>query len=404
MDSERSALVRIGLPLGVLGIGVLGAGAMVMMRPDVETRRPVATAPLVRVQAVELRQAQFTVRSQGTVSPRTESQLVPEVAGRVIWVSPSFASGGFFESAETLLRIDPHDYRQEVIRAQAQVASARLRLAQEQAEAAVARAEWEELGEGDGTPLTLREPQLEEARAALASAEANLETAKRNLERTQIRAPYAGRMRQKNVDLGQFVTVGSPVAQIYAVDYAEIRLPLPDDDLAFIDLPLDYRGDPTRAEGPRVTLRAEFAGRSHQWEGRIVRTEGEIDATTRMVHVVARVKNPYGRVEGRDRPPLAAGLYVQAEIEGRTVEAVATLPRAALRGRRQVLVVDGDDRLRFRDVEVVRTSHDRIVVAGGLEEGERVCLSPLSTVTDGMRVRTGDSSTVTLGTREGVDE
>jgi multidrug efflux system membrane fusion protein len=403
MGSERSAITRIGLPLGVLGVGVLGAGAMVMMRPEVETRRPEAIPPLVRVQAVELHEVELTVKSQGTVSPRTESQLVPEVAGRIIWVSPSYVSGGFFESGETLLRVDPHDYRQAVIQARAQVASARLRLAQEEAEAVVARKEWEELGEGDGSPLTLREPQLEDARAALASAEASLETAKRNLERTEIRAPYAGRLRQKNVDVGQFVTVGSPVARIYAVDYAEIRLPLPDDDLAFIDLPLDYRGEQTRALGPRVTLRADFAGRSHEWEGRIVRTEGEIDATTRMVHAVARVKTPYGRVEGRDRPPLAAGLYVQAEIEGRTVEGVAALPRAALRGRAQVLVVDRDDRLRFRDVDVLRATHDEIVVAGGLEEGERVCLSPMETVTDGMRVRTRDSSAETPGTPEGVD-
>ncbi len=390
MGGERSTFLRIGLPLGVLGVGVLGAGAMVMMRPEVETRRPEAIPPLVRAQAVELRDVTLSVVSQGTVSPRTESQLVPEVAGRVIWVSPSFASGGFFEKGETLLRVDPHDHRQAVIRSEAQVASSRLRLAQEQAEAAVARKEWKELGQGDASPLTLRQPQLEDARAALAAAEASLETAKRNLERTKIRAPYAGRLRQKSVDVGQFVTVGNPVARIYAVDYAEIRLPLPDDDLAYIDLPLDYRGERTRAKGPRVTLRAEFAGRSHQWEGRIVRTEGEIDATTRMVHVVARVGNPYGRVadsEDGDRPPLAAGLYVQAEIEGRTVEAVASLPRAALRGRARVLVIDGDDRLRFRDVRVLRTTHGEVVVADGLEEGERVCLSPLEAATDGMRVR-----------------
>ncbi len=187
--------------------------------------------------------------------------------------------------------------------------------------------------------------------------------------------------------MGQFVTVGSPVARIYAVDYAEIRLPLPDDDLAFIDLPLDYRGEQTRALGPRVTLRADFAGRSPEWEGRIVRTEGEIDPRTRMVHTVVRVKDPYGPGKDPNRAPLAAGLWVEAEITGRRVEGATTLPRSAVRDNGQVLIVDADDRLRFRTVEILRRTSAEVVVTGGLEAGERVCLSPLTVVTDGMRVQ-----------------
>ena len=222
--------------------------------------------------------------------------------------------------------------------------------------------------------------------AALATAEARLDRAMRDLDRAKVRAPYAGRVRRKNVDVGQFVTVGSPVATIYAVDYAEIRLPLPDAELAYLELPLSYRGTENRV-GPRVTLRANFAGQTHEWQGRIVRTESEIDPMSRMVHVVAQVKDPYAPGTDPTRPPLAVGMYVEAEIEGNLVTAVAVLPRAALRGSSQVLVVDGESRLRFRDVDLLRTTAEAILVRAGLEEGEAVSLSPLEVVTDGMLVQ-----------------
>jgi multidrug efflux pump subunit AcrA (membrane-fusion protein) len=195
-------------------------------------------------------------------------------------------------------------------------------------------------------------------------------------------------VRQKNVDVGQFVTIGSPVGVIYAIDYAEIRLPLPDSDLAFLDLPLVYRGQRASQKGPRVTLRADFAGQVHEWEGRIVRTEGEIDAESRMVHAVAQVTNPYGRGKDPGRPPLAAGLFVEAEIEGHHAKGIVALPRAALRENSRVLVVDSEDRLRFRTVDLLRVTREEVFVRAGLAAEERVCLSPLEAVTDGMKVRT----------------
>ena len=163
--------------------------------------------------------------------------------------------------------------------------------------------------------------------------------------------------------------------------------PLPDSDLAYLDLPLVYRGQSSK-KGPRVTLRANFAGKAHEWEGRIVRTEGEIDSMSRMVHAVAQVTDPYGRGKDPDRPPLAAGLFVEAEIQGRKVENVILLPRAALRENDRVLVVDSEERLRFREVDLLRVTREEVVVQGGLKAGERVCLSPLEAVTDGMKVRT----------------
>jgi len=399
--SGGSRTLKIVLPLALVVVAALLATGMVALKPDVETRVAAPKPPLVRVAEVTLADVPLTVRSQGTVRPRTESQLVPEVSGRVIHCSPSFAEGAFFEKGQVLFKVDPHDSRQAVVRARGEVARTRLQLAREEAEAEAAREEWSDLGAGEAaTALTLREPQLEDARAAVASAQANLTTAERNLERTQIRAPYSGRVRHKSVDVGQFVTVGAPVATVYSVDYAETRLPLPDDELAYVELPLHYRGETARQKGPRVTLKADFAGQTFEWTGEIVRTEGEIDPGSRMVNAVVEIKDPYGRGDDPNRPPLAVGLYVEAEIEGITAEGVAVLPRSALRGRSQVLVVTPEDRLEFRDVDLLRTTREEIYVRGGLKAGERVCLSRLEAVTDGMRVRTSTSESEASGTAE----
>lgn len=393
MSTQRRRMQMILLPVAVLLLAGLGAVAIVKSKPKVESRRPERIPPLVRVAEVTPRDLNLSVEAQGTVSPRTESQLVPEVSGKLTWVAPSFVVGGVFRKGQTLLRVDPADYRQAVTTAEAEVARARLHLAQVEAEAEVARREWRELGAGNATPLTLREPQLADARAALAASEARLDRAKRDLARTEIRAPYAGQVRHKSVDIGQVVMAGTPIGTIYAVDYAEIRLPLRDSELAYLDLPFGYPGDDAETLGPRVVLSADFAGERHSWEGRIVRTEGEVDPSTRMVHLVARVKDPYSPQNGG--APLAAGLFVQARIDGRAARGIVVLPRAALRGENRVYVVDDEERLRFREVDLLRVTKGDVLIRGGLASGERVCLSPIDAATDGMqvRVRVEDGST-----------
>ncbi len=391
-------MLKALLPLIIVAAAGFAAITMIMNRPPVEILTPVVEPPGVRVHEVSLENVSLTVASQGTVQPRTESQLVPEIAGRVTWVAPSFAEGGFFEAGDVLVRIDPFDYEQMLVSARSQLAQARLRLAQEEAEAEVAQREWDTLGRGDPRELALRKPQLEDARASVAAAEASVERAARDLERAEIVAPYAGRVRTKNVDIGQYVRVGDALATVYAVDVAEIRLPLPDDELAYLDLPLSYRGVERQTQ-PRATLRATFAGRTHTWNGRIVRTESEIDSVSRMVHAIAEVTDPYAPGLDPNRPPLAVGMYVEAEIRGRTARDVAVLPRQALRGRDQVLVVTPEDRLSFRTVEVLRTSTESVIVRAGLQAGELVIISPLDTPTDGMRVQLAEADPGLLARR-----
>jgi RND family efflux transporter MFP subunit len=385
-------MLLVLVPVLIIALSAAGAYVMIKARQEPEVRPPETPPPLVRVAEVESTDVRFTVTSQGTVRPRTETTLVPEVSGRVIEVSPSLVAGGFFENGDVLLRIESGDYERNLITSRSQVRQAELRLAQEEAEAEVANNEWKELyPEEVAPPLTSRSLQLAEARAALEAAKARVLQAEEDLDRTVIRAPFAGRVRDKRVDLGQFVTRGQAIAEIYSVDRAEVRLPIRDRDLAFVDLPLVYRGDTGRQPRPRVILRANFAGAVYEWEGHIDRTEGEIDAKTRMVHAVAVVDDPYSYKKNVDRPPLAAGMFVEAEILGTEAAGVVVLPRSALRDDNRVLVIDGDQRLRFREIEISRIKRDRVIVQGGLTPGERVCVTPLTAVTDGMKVRTRDT-------------
>ena len=378
--------LKIILPIAVLIIGMLGAYALVKSREVVQTEPTEAPPPLVRVQSVYPTDFQLIVPAQGTVAPRTQTTLISQVAGQIIKVSPAFANGGFFEKGDVLLTIDPRDYEVAVAQAQVQVAQAKLRLAREEEEAEIAREEWKRLGNGEPTDLVLRKPQIDEARATIAAAEGALMRANLNLQRTQIRAPYPGRVRTKNADVGQYVNPGSPLGQIYAIDYAEVRLPVPDDQLAYLDLPLSFRNNPHHNSGPDVRFHATFAGREHTYMGRIVRVEGEIDARSGMIALVGRVDNPY-RQRDNNTPPLAVGLFVTAEILGHRAENVVVIPRAALRGKNRVLVVTGN-RLYYRNIDILRADAEKVVVRSGLKSGDQLCVSPIDTVVDGMRVRT----------------
>lgn len=370
-------------PLAILFGGFSLAGLLLATGPKVEPRSPVIVAPLVRVVEALPTTIQLTVRAHGTVVPRTESELVPEASGRVLEVSPSLVSGGFFAKGDRLLRIDPLDYEVALEQARSRLA----RTTSDLADARKDHARQNDLARQQATSDAQRDDainRLAVAEASLREARALLSRAERDLERTEVLAPYDGRVRSEHVDVGQFVARGVAVATIYAIDYAEVRLPIQDEELAYLELPLVYDQDAPATAVP-VTLRAQFGGALHEWQGEVVRTEGELDPRTRMVIVVARVAAPYARSEGR--PPFAVGLFVEAEISGAVSKGVVVLPRSALRGDDRVLIVDADERLRFRTVEVLRVVRDEVFVSSGLAAGERVCVSPLEAAVDGMLVR-----------------
>lgn len=383
--------MKVVLPIAFVAFGLIAALVMIKLRPAAQTHPPAEFAPLIRVLEAQSEDRVLTVRTHGTVSPRTESSIISEVPGRIVEVAPSFAGGGFFEKGEVLVRIDRRDYELALVQARGAVAQAKVRAELEEQQALLAREEWAELGQGEGSPLATRELQLEEAKAVYAGTRASLRKAELNLSRTELRAPFDGRVRRKSADVGQYISPGVPIAVIYAVDYAEVRLPIPDGELAFLDIALDFGAGDPMAASPAVKLSADFAGERRHWLGSIVRVEGEIDPLSRMVHVVAQVEDPYGRKGDKSTPPLSVGMFVEAEISGRTVEGVFLLPRSAIRSGDRAIVVDEENCLRFRDVHVLREEHDRVVVAGGLLDGDQICISSLETVTDGMKVRTAAS-------------
>ena len=390
--------LRVLLPLLVLAAGIAVAAAIVKTRPTVERQEDAVPPPLVRAVTAQLQDLPLDVYSQGTVEPLTESTLVAQVAGQIVRVSSSFADGGFFRRGETLLWIDPRDYELRVAQAEAQVAQARVTLEREQAEADLARQEWQELGRGEPTALTLREPQLAGAQAQLQAAEASLEQARLDLSRTQVRAPFDGRVNEKHIDRGQFVGRGAATATVFATDYAEIRLPVRERELAYLDI--DLGGTPSSNEQPSVTLSAELAGSRESWRGRIVRTDSRFDQGTRMLDLFARVEDPFA-LRQPGGTPLPIGLFVEARIDGSVVSDVVVVPRSAIRPDGRVLVVN-DGTLRYREVEILRLFGDQAVISAGLQPGEQVCISSLETVVDGMSVRVQlDSEPVRI---EGEDE
>lgn len=375
-------------PVLIILVGLIIAVIMIKTRSKVERKEVSSPPPLVRIKTVAFQDYRLIVRSQGTVTPRTESELVAQVAGQVIQVAPQFAPGGFFDEGNLLVRLDPRDYEFALARLEAEITQAKLQLAQEEEEANIARQEWAQLSNGEEPhPLVLREPQLAKARATLSAAEASFKQAQLNLARTEIRAPFDGRIRTKRVDLGEYVNPGVPLATIYAVDYAEVRLPIPDDEMAYLDCCSEYSDKNRSTLDIPVILRASFAGQVFEWNGKIVRIEGEIDPLTRMVHLVARVEDPYGRIRQNKQPPLAVGLFVEADIMGRSLKNVIIIDRSALRGGNTVLVIDEDERLHFREVSILRVDGETVIIDSGLKEGEKICISPLETVAEGMKVR-----------------
>ena len=367
------------LPVLVIVAAALGAATLYATSERLTPSQPEPIAPAVRVLDVALAPVQMVVHAQGTVLPRTESQLVPEVSGNVVWMSPNLVVGGYFDTGEPLLRVDDRDYANAVERASASLSRAEAEL--EFAEFELARLETletDDLISRSAVEAAMREARVSEA--TLRDARVALEQAERDLARTEIAAPFRGFVRSEQIDVGQFVNRGTPIATIYAVDYVEVRLPIADQQLAYLDLPVTPRGEFDPESAPRVRLSADFAGERRQWLGQLVRTEAEINARDRMVQAVARISAT------ADGEPPPVGLFVQAEIEGRSAEDIMILPRNAIRNNDQVLIVDADNRLRYRTVGLARVYGDDAFVNAGLKTGERVCISPLQAVVEGMRV------------------
>ena len=384
-------ILHLILTVVVLAAGILYARHLIETAPEAERRPPEKTIPTVDV--IEATPQSYTIQliTRGTVTPRTESTLIPQVAGRALAISENFRAGGFFETGEELLRIDPVDYELALTTAKAELAKMRLGLSEEKAQAKQAESDWKKLGmKGKPDSLVMRKPQLANARASMASAEARVRRAEVDLERTRILAPYAGRIMEQQVDIGQYVSPGTVLAKIYATDYVEVRLPLTDRQLAFVDLPESYRGqaiDETNVkEGPLVKLSSDLGSKTYSWEGRIVRTEGSIDTSSRQLFVIAQVNDPYVKNDS-GRPPLKIGQFVRAQIKGQDLKDVFVLPRSLLSGTDNVLIADQDNKIQRQALEVVWQDAEDVVVRSGLNPGDRVISTAMPYATEGAEIK-----------------
>ncbi len=384
--------VRIVLQI-LVPLAILGGGAALSLQIAQSAKKPAVVdapppPPLVRVAVAAAQDVTFTVAAQGVVEPLRVAELSAEVPGRIVAVDAGLRAGATVAAGETLVTLDGADFDFAIAQQAAAVARAELRLAQERAEADSALRAWREL-EGDKPPdaLVARLPQIRDAEAALAAAQAALQKAQRDRQRTEIKSPFAGRVRSATAEIGQQAAPGQRLATLVDDAIVEVRLPIPVGEAAYVDLPL--HDELPLGQGAPVACTVEFAGATHAWHGHVVRTEGEVDRRTRQLTVVARIEDARGAAAAADgkaaRPPLQVGQFVQASLQGRTFRGCVVLPREALVDGAAVWLVDAENRLRRRAVDVLRAEAERIVLRGGVSPGERVLLSKLAAA-EGMQV------------------
>lgn len=390
------------IPIVIIIVAVL-ATWLIMSNPPKANRGKQKSAPSIVVETLTLKPVdyQVMVESYGTVHPRTQGVLLAQVSGQITYISDQFRDGGFFEKNDILIKLDDRDYQAELKIAQSSLMSARQTLLEEQARAGQALEDWKRLGNGDKpNTLVLREPQMEAAKAKVLSAEAQLEKAELAFERTEIIAPYAGRILKKKVDIGQVITPNSPLADIFAVDYVEIRLPIKNRDLSLLKLPEEFRGQSPADNTIPVTFTSDLIG-SQSWTGRLIRTEGAIDTTSQQLYAVAQINDPYGSTNNLNKP-IKIGQYVSATIEGRLLENALIIPSNSIYQGSYVYTVK-DNILKRRDVEISWQNGTDSLIASGLKVGEELVLTPLGQVSSGTKVSTG-SKPSDLGRKKAAND
>lgn len=368
-------LKKIVLPLIILIAAVLVVIGLSLSRPKPEQQSvSEPLPPKVRAMVAEPKPQNIAVYTQGTVRPKREIDLSSQVSGQVMSASDLFVDGGFFKQGDTLLLLDSRDYKIEVIRAKSRIAEAEQLLATERGRVFQAKREWRDLGNKAGNKLFLREPQLKAAEAALEAAKADLDQARLNLERTSIKAPFDGRIRNINVNIGQYLTVGMKVAQVFAVDTVEIRLPITISQSELLELPLT----PNQEARLPVSLATNVGG--HQWQGYISRTDASIDPRSRVIYGIVEVEKPF-----ESDPPLVVGLFVNAEIAGKLFEKVVIIPRRVLYEKNHVLIVGSDQRLKIQSVKVLQNRGEMAFITG-VQPGEIILLDRPGYVVEGMKI------------------
>lgn len=414
-------------PAAIILAGIIISILMTVLNPGPAQKERTSRPMLVEAQVIKKQHMTIAISSQGRVAPHIRTTLISEVSGSVIEVSEHFVSGGFIRKGQLLLQLDDRNYRSAVKQAEANVARRRKELIQEKGKAQVAYRQWKKnkntKRSKEALSLLLREPQIIETKANLAFAKAELERVKGDLKKTKIHAPYDGLIKKKFIDYGQYATPGSSFAEVIAIDYAEVRLAIPQDKMAYLKLPmitlmqseqLASTADTAQqlaaetvatetavgAEAPDtppapyvpVTLKSVHGDVEHEWQAKLVRTEGMLDEKSHTLYAVARIDDPYmlesSALQSTNKHvPLLMGTYVEASIQGPSMPNMVKIPRHVLRAGNHVWIIDDNDQLRSRQLEILKTGGEQVYVSGGLEDGERLCLTNIGEVVPGTTVR-----------------
>jgi RND family efflux transporter MFP subunit len=371
---------RFFAPIAVIVLAIGLSSFLVSYQPEIDKIIPAKTLPTIETKNIKLTTISQSVTAYGLVKPHKQIALASEIAGRVIWVSEKLISGGKFDQFDPLIRIENTDYKLQLDKASAENTRAQVDLG-------IYESDYQRQ-QGLFKKNLISNSQLDDAykvykraEATLKITQANLEQASLNFQRTEITAPFSGRVQQESIDEGGYLTVGASIATLYADDIVEVRLPISNDDLGFLNWPQQMRGTLSPEESIAVSITSTYGGIDYQWQGQLVRIESEVDPKTRLFHAVAVVKNP----EFGEQPPLTVGLFVTAEIAGRSYDQSVLLPRSAVIDNR-VLIVNEDNRLMYREIEIIRINKDSVLVGRGLNNNELICVTPPSIIFEGMEI------------------
>lgn len=373
-------------PIAIVFFAIVGLIIVAALAPKPAKKPTIIKAPLVEVQDIERKNIRFTIASQGSVLPRTQTNLVSEVSGQITSVNEKFNVGGFFTKGEVLLSIDDISYRVNLLQAQSRLDAAKAVLVEEQARKEQAEDEWLLTGKAlsQAPVLALRLPQLQKAKADVKAAEADVTDAEVKLARTKIRAPYDAMIKEKQVEIGQYVSTGSTLAMTFAVDYAEVRLPIKQRDVEFLNLPrINQQG----SKSSKVDIFYQLLGKQYTWQSNLTRYEGEVDSRSRVHYVVAQVDDPYRVLSSTAHQELRIGTFVNANIDGKMVNDIVAIPRDALHGANKLYLVDDNNKLHIQEISILRNDADFVYSHDNLSASHRLITTQMETPVEGMALR-----------------
>ncbi|GAA0814192.1 efflux RND transporter periplasmic adaptor subunit [Colwellia asteriadis] len=385
---------QIIIPILVLAAGIAAMAGFASLKKPPEEKEKVDNTPIVAVESIVVAPMTMEVPSHGIVTPKYETKLVAQVTGEIVELSPAFVRGGFVKKDQLLARIDPSDYHAALIDAQATMATARAALETEVAQGKVAEREWKQITDSSPTELSLRKPQLAQELARVKAAQASVLRAERNLERTEIRAPFDAMIDNRAIGLGSFVSMGTQLGKVSGTATAEIRLPVADNQLQFLT---------NEGANATVNLVGVYAGQSTEWQAKIARGEGVIDDTSRMSYLVAEVKDPYQlKSKTSAGVPLRFGSYVNALIQGNQVSQASSIPRyLVVNGK--VALLDSDSKLHYAAIDIIREEGRNVIVANGLANGDQLIVSALDYPVDGMKLALASDEVTPTATPDDID-